>query len=57
VDRIVALLGEDKRDIVTGAMAEQDGTLRQFLALLVEEDERQRKNDEGIVITDTTCKR
>ena len=58
VDRIVALLrDESSRDLVQGALAEQDGTVPLFMTLLLKEEERQRNSGKhGITITDTQCK-
>ena len=52
----MALVGDDKRDLVVGALSEQDGSLRQFQTLLKKEEDSQRKGDEAITITDTACK-
>ena len=49
-------MGDDKRDVVVGALSEQDGVLRQFQTLLKKEEDGQRKNDHAITVTDTTCK-
>jgi hypothetical protein len=58
VDEIVALLGsESTRDKVMLALAEQDGTVTQFLTLLLQEEKRQGGGGDGsITITDTACK-
>ena len=51
----MALLGDEtQRASVQGAVSEQRGTLN--LAPLPKEDDPQRKRDNAIVITDTSCK-
>ena len=51
------LRDESSRDLVQGALAEQDGTVPLFMTLLLKEEERQRNSGKhGITITDTQCK-
>ena len=60
MDQIVALLrNETSRDLVQGALSEQNGVVARFVTVLLKEEDRQasvRKKDDAITITDTQCK-
>jgi filamentous hemagglutinin family protein len=60
VDQIVALLrNEASRDVVVGALAEQDGLVVDFVTLLLREERRQAGgggSSGDIIVTDTLCK-
>ena len=53
------LRNETSRDLVRGALAQQDGVVTQFMTLLLKEEDRQasaHRKDDAITITDTQCK-